>query len=303
MSRDQANDANDTDDHHANEQPDRAPGDGVVPDGLVAHDVAVAVGSDDLDNPAITLGIALARSLGVPLRLLHVACDGTTIDGDALCEQIASVDATIAIRFESNHAADVVSGLVPMLTPRTLVVLKSQHANRWSGKVSIAEHVLDAFPGIVALIGPEATVQPSLTGPIVLALDGSLDAERALRSAVVFTDVLGSWLVAVRVVPEPANHDAVTEAAHYLGTATAGLDAVEAVTPSSNDPVSAVTNLAREHDAALVVLSSHGNRATKRATLGRTSMGVVAAATQPVILVGPDIDRDGPRSTTGVDRD
>lgn len=272
----------------------------------IAEEIAVAVGSASADNPAFTVAASLAGALGVPIRVVHVqrgsATDGrgsaTDREGSAtgeggsaaveaapMLERLSTMAPGVAVSFDSVAAAEIVDGLVGALGAGSLAVLKSDNANRWSAQSSIAEGVVDAFHGLVAIVGPALEAQPAPAGPVVVAVDGSDDSERALPIAAALAGRLGVDALAVRAV-------AVSAAASEVDAAQSSLDALDGFEPlvvRSNDPISALTGVANERSASLLVLSSHGDRASKRPTISRTSMGLVHDATMPVLLVGPEV--------------
>lgn len=258
----------------------------------IAGEIAVAIGSDSADNPAFTVAAALAAPLDVPIRVIHVhKASGSdeggsaTVDGSSLIERLSAMAPSVAVSFESVEASEIVDGLVEALEARSLAVLKSDNANRWSAQSSIAECVVDAFHGLVAVVGPALARELSFAGPIVVAIDGSADAERALPVASALAGRLGVAVVAARSVAISAEASEVEAAQSYLDSVTG----VEPLLVRSNDPISALSGAANERGASLLVLSSHGDRATKRATISRTSMGLVHDATMPVLLVGPEV--------------
>ncbi|MEZ5377715.1 MAG: universal stress protein [Acidimicrobiales bacterium] len=255
----------------------------------LADEIVVAIGSAATDNPALAVGIEFARLTNLPLRLVHVACDGATIDADALDEHLQTTAPDVPVSIVSTDADDVVGGIVGELTPRSLAILKSTNASRWSGKSSVAEHVLDAFPGLIAMVGPEVEGSTSFAGPVVIALDGSTEAERALPVARELATAVGQEIVATRVVAVSASDDERRSAAAYLEATNATLPGSRPALPDSNDPISAILATATDEAAGLIVLSSHGDRASERATISRTSMGLVHSATVPVLLVGPEV--------------
>lgn len=256
----------------------------------IAEEIAVAVGSASADNPAFTVATSLARALGLPIRVIHVriATDGAAsaaVEAAPMVERVSTMAPSVAVSFERVEATDVVDGLVGALDARSLAVLKSDNANRWSAQSSIAEGVVDAFHGLVAIVGPALAGQETPAGPVVVAVDGSNDAERALPIAGALADRLGVAPIAVRALAISAEASDADAAQSYLDS----LDGFESLLVRSNDPISALTGVANEQNASLLVLSSHGDRATKRATISRTSMGLVHDATMPVVLVGPEV--------------
>ncbi len=277
----------------------------------IANEIAVAIGSADVDNPALGIGLALAQLTNLPLRLIHVVCDGDTVDTDVLQRHLESVAPklsvsvdnvvadTVSDRATSNDATSnsdpsngdptnnvVVNGIVNALTDRSLAVLKSTNANRWSGKASVAEHVLDAFSGLVAMIGPNVAAKFSLNHPILVALDGSPNAERALSVTRYLAGLTEQEVIMATVLSTSADDGERATATKYLDALGDTLDTSRSTLPISNDPISALTAVAVEAEASLIVLSSHGDRTSERPSISRTSMGLVHSAPVPVLLVG-----------------
>jgi nucleotide-binding universal stress UspA family protein len=143
------------------------------------------------------------------------------------------------------------------------------------------------------------------TRPILLATDGSPSAAEAQREALELAHVLGAPLVAISVahVTLPAvgytgygysNVVAeLTEAEHTrverLLTELAEMADAYGVTWSTvavdGVAVDEICRAAKEHDAQLIVVGSHGWGATKRLLSGSVSTGLVHTAPCPVLVV------------------
>ncbi len=265
-----------------------------TPSNQLVDEIAVAIASAATDHVGLALGIELAGLLDTPLRLIHVTTpthsgtDASELDVDPLDQHLQTTAPNISTSITSVEATDVVTGLVGELEPRSLVVLESNNASRWSGKTSVAEHVLDAFSGLVVMTGPAFDPTGALDRRVLIALDGSVDAERALPVAGRLAEYMDQSVLATRVVPTSADATAENAAIDYLETITGRLPNATAITPTSNDPIAAILDASND-DVGLIVLSSHGDRASERSTISRTSMGLVQSATVPVVLVGPDV--------------
>lgn len=240
--------------------------------------VVVAVGTSAERGHAV--GDLFARAFGVELRSVHIDDAGT--------EQRNDSDRTMT---PEEHLAAAICVRIPS---DALLVIESEHADRWRSRHSVAEHTIDAFPGSTVAVGPHAPVELP-KGPIYVALDGSPVAETSLAVAAQFAKALGRELSLVQVVEEPLHPDPVTapeaSAQAYLG-AIADRMAGEFDTPgvhhrviTSNDPVSAIVALAEEQAAALIVLSSRGDRSTQRSSMSRTASGVIAELSCPVVVI------------------
>jgi nucleotide-binding universal stress UspA family protein len=154
------------------------------------------------------------------------------------------------------------------------------------------------------------------TKPIVIAYDGS-DAARAAvsragelfghRGAIVVT----AWdprLGEMSLVPEPTGFGTMTmpydpalareidrEVEHAAARVAAGgaelacscgLDAQQVAVEDASNPAEAILALAREHDAAAIVLGSRGHGALRAKLLGSTCDAVLKGAGElPVVIV------------------
>ncbi len=230
----------------------------------VASEVAVLLGEPAESERGLAVGRQLAAFLGVPLRTIHV----------------------------EEEPDDLVGTLVDRLGDTSLAVMESSHATRWSGKHSTAEHVLDRWGGLAALVGPGVDEQAlaDASGPVLVALDGSPVSERAIPFAAGLAEARGVDLVGIRVVAPPkASRDAISrsEAADYLHDVlpneTGGHLVVESV-----DPIAAIVGEVAARKCCLVVVGSKGDRSTRRASMSRVVSGLLSEAGVVVVAVGPN---------------
>lgn len=214
----------------------------------LASEVVVAVQELVAADPSVALATQLASALDVPSRVLHV---------EAGAEGIAAA-------------------IADELSPHSLLVMHSEHANRWSGKWSVAEHVIDQWGGLAIAVGPcySGTV---LAGPVMVAVDGSPNSLRSAGPARALGDALDRLIQFCRVVSvvDDSDHGPIGD-----------LSPAESLLVVSNDPISALLSQADKEQASLIVLAARGNRSTARASISRTCAGVIAGATQPVMIVG-----------------
>ena len=116
-----------------------------------------------------------------------------------------------------------------------------------------------------------------------------------MATAAQFAKALGRQLGFVQVVEEPLHPDPTgtreASAEAYLRGITVrvgedfGVQGSVHRVVTSNDPVSAIAALADEQAAALVVLSSRGDRSTQRSSMSRTAAGVIAEVACPVMVI------------------
>jgi nucleotide-binding universal stress UspA family protein len=147
----------------------------------------------------------------------------------------------------------------------------------------------------------------SATRPILFATDGSPSAEEAQKEALELADRLDAPLVVVSAV-----HAAVpavgyvgygysnivaelTEAEHHrVGRLLAEVAKVAKAAGVSCTTVTVdgfaveeICHMAREYDAQLIVVGSHGWGAARRLLSGSVSTGLVHSAPCPVLVVRP----------------
>ncbi len=230
----------------------------------VASEVVVLLGAPAESERGSAVGRELAAVLGVPLRTVHV----------------------------EEAPDDLVGTLVDRLRDTSLAVMESSHATRWSGKHSTAEHVLDRWGGLAALVGPgvgEDSVAAA-GGPVLVALDGSPVSERAIPFAAGLAEARGVDLVGIRVVAPPnASPGAMarTEATDYLHDVLPN-DAGGHLVVESVDPIAAIVGEVAARNCCLVVVGSKGDRSTRRASMSRVVSGLLSEAGVVVVAVGPN---------------
>jgi nucleotide-binding universal stress UspA family protein len=131
---------------------------------------------------------------------------------------------------------------------------------------------------------------------ILVALDGSPDAEAALRHAVTLARDQNARLTLLSVVPRPpvptgagvAPPPDLTEShAALLRRALEAVPGDVGVTTrlEHGDPAAAILARVAEGAFDLVVMGSHGHSRVHRALLGSVSERVLKAATVPVLLM------------------
>jgi nucleotide-binding universal stress UspA family protein len=252
--------------------------------GGLVDEILVPLPAPDPADRGVRAAAWLADASGCPLRLLHVRLPGRPEpDPGALLAGLGR-----PVEWDVTDADDVAPAVLGRARPGSLIVMATQHANRWSGKDSVSEHVLDRWPGAAMLVGPRADLAERTGGRVVVGLDGSPRAEQAVRIASALARSLGGELVLAQVVPDdPDGATSEQGAQGYLQAlaATTGVPSSTRVV-RSNDPISALVAVAGA-EADAIVLSSRGDRASGRATISRVCTGVAADAGQPVVVVGP----------------
>jgi nucleotide-binding universal stress UspA family protein len=244
---------------------------------LTPSTVVVAVGPNEAESKGHELGRSLAEAFGIALTSVHVEQPGADTDDTEHTP-------------EERLAVAIARGL----PTDGILVIESEHADRWRSRHSVAEHTIDAFAGPSVAVGPRAGATFAV-GPILVALDGSKPAEASLATAATVAKALGRTIEVVQAVPEllhPESDDSTEpEASAYLSRVAAASETEMAATVvASNDPVSALVDLAVARGASLLALASRGDRTTSRSSMSRTAAGLIAEAPCPVLVVASSAD-------------
>lgn len=227
--------------------------------------ITVAVGAEA--NRAQALAATLANALDLSVTLVHVELTTSAADDDHTPQE--TLAAAIAQQVPHDH----------------LLIIESEHADRWRSRHSVAEHLIDAHQSATIALGPAS--HPTIgAGPIVVALDGSARARKALSSAVRLGAAIDRGLVLLGVVPEALGGapSAMPAAIAALEKDAASIDA-PVVVIESNDPVSALVAVCGDRQASFIALASGGDRQSARTTMSRTAAGLIAEAPCPVFVV------------------
>jgi nucleotide-binding universal stress UspA family protein len=203
------------------------------------------------------------------------------------------------------------------------LIVVSTHGRSGLGRLiygSVAEAVVATSPVPVLLVrATAATADRLATSPILVPLDGTPTAEKALPLAVGLAKQLATSLKLVEVVPpvtpdsyvegilvygnSPEIRDADRAAAYnYLTSIDQRLtkDAVDASFTVRDDLISAgIAATASDVHAGLIVLATHAESPLARALVHSVAIEVLHHASLPILLVGPKAqEREEARSKT-----
>jgi nucleotide-binding universal stress UspA family protein len=180
---------------------------------------------------------------------------------------------------------------------------------------SVAEHVLHATTMPVLLVRPDAEAPVDLEAlpsykRVVVPLDGSPFAERALSQAKYLASYASAEVVLVAVAAEAFERVQDKEAWHkkdwnpapwetdagllmaYLRDMANTIHEWELpvqVEVATGDPSEAIIGIAREVSADIVVMATHARAGLSRLLSGSVAMSVVCHTNKPVLLVHPSI--------------
>lgn len=303
------------------------PESGAMPDTGGLGRMVVCLDGSELGECILPHALAVARSLGGSLTLLRVV-EGRTLAGappDPLAWEIhrresqrylerkaASSDADLPIETEliEGRAAEEIC-LWARQHDAALTVLCSHGTSGESdwGLASTARKLVERAPGSVLLVPAGAVAQ----GPVaryqrvLVPVDGSARAERAVQLAKRLADVQGAELILAHVVPVPQltqtgpldaealelrerlarrNERVANDYLDRLRARLASGDGqVRCMALHGGDPRSRLEQLIAEEGVDFVVLSARGHTGGPELGLGSVAAYLAAHATTPLLIV------------------
>jgi nucleotide-binding universal stress UspA family protein len=156
------------------------------------------------------------------------------------------------------------------------------------GHRDLADRVLQRLDGLALVVGPHCSSESfDLEGPILVCHDGSEAAGQVLAPAVTWATALDVPIHLIHVT-DPFD---VTRGRDALANVADALDrlgpSVRAEWVRSSLPAGAIRGLAREVDASIVAMSTHGRAGLDRTLLGSVAAWVVREAFCPVLVRRP----------------
>ena len=257
-------------------------------------ELVVPVGAGALHDRALPFAAWLSGRWKVPLRLRHVSASVSSDDPvlDEIVDNIRRWHPELPVEGKHLYGDDPAVTIAQEVGVHMLPVLSTEHADGWSFKDSTAEALVEHVGVPVMLVGPEAK-EPHPDGEIVVGLDGTATAEKALHVAAAFAKAVGQQLWMVRVVadPPPDGEELHPEIGLELQRLADGVDpAVEArwEVIHSNDPVHTIEAFADRVGAGALVTATRGRTDETRTSMCSITMGLVATARRPVLVVHAD---------------
>ena len=239
--------------------------------------------------PVVLLGAISpsARStVGTVIDYLEARSDDLALDG--LETRIVELPAAEAI---ANEAAQDGS-----------FVWMATHGRSGRGQAvwgSTAEAVIRRSDHPVMLVGSHVVDDPRTPHDrlLVLALDGSKQAEVMIDESVAWARLLGLRILVAEVFPPaPARTSVLGDArpeAHYVQTVASRISAAGVAVDwdalHDDDPADAIVRCARDADAAYVAMATHGRGGLARLTAGSVTMSVVHHCPCPVLVRRPHL--------------
>ncbi len=157
--------------------------------------------------------------------------------------------------------------------------------------------------------GPDVDERPPrlarTESPIMVPLDGSTFAERALGPAETLAKTFGLYLLLAHAVEPGATLEdeiaAERRAEAYLHRVRGQVEARggrAAVSVQRGTPFSVIDRLWREFDAGLIVIASHGRSAPVGTFLGSVAARIMEEIEAPVLVIPPTAEEFHPTRTT-----
>lgn len=255
--------------------------------------VVVGVSDPDLAARLLPMAAAVAERAGVPLEVVSVvAGEDEAVRRQGLLEDLVEDhglgDATCTV-LTGLTVAEPLTGYVDGGLPALLGLASATHTRVDEVVIgSTVAGVLHRADGPVLVIGVSCRPDPDpFSGPVVVCTDGSHESEVAVPLAAEWVGRSGQVPWVVTQVGEDVTLDPAHEQAgvHRLA-ARLGEDAQWEVLRGRH-PAEGIAAFAREHDAGLVVMATHGRSGIARAAVGSVAMAVIRDAPCPVLVQRP----------------
>ncbi len=265
-------------------------------------------GSKDAEK-AVPAAIRLARALDAPLRFVHVADEAEGIKSAADVEAATRAFDKYALGLAEDHGAAGIEQTTALqrgaparvildLAEKARMVVMSTHGRggfRSALIGSVADKVMRGAPVpalLVRAIGPAAELKD---GPVLVALDGSELAEKGLAAGRDLAAKLGLPVALVRAFT--ALPPVGVEFSYYSPELLEGMEEgvrqyLSGIAKEGERTVSiqgaapiAITQVAKEVGACLVVMTTHGRGFAARLALGSTTGRLVHEIDRPLLVV------------------
>jgi len=264
-------------------------------------------GSKNAEN-AVPMAALLSRLYDLPVRLIHIV-DDENVQGAAAMERTREVFSSYAIDLAERHGIAKGKSLAEVgYGPAAATILGASEgvhflviATHGRGGFraqfigSVADKVIRAAKVPVATVPGIGAPMMLDTRPILVALDGSPEAERGLEAARDLAQRAGVPIVLVRAfsIPPPVGIEFAYYPPDLLGTMqTAAQEYLtnvalpgERTSLLQGNPAGAIEQVATDVNAGLIVMTSHGKGLAARLALGSTTDRVLHSVHRPMLIV------------------
>ena len=248
---------------------------------------------------AISIAASLARQAGLDLELVAVPPLGLASDA-YLRARVQDAIAAGAPQARGNllvTAGTPATAIVDWAERSdTVLVCMATHGRGRVGDVvlgSVSAAVVRRSSVPVLLVGPAVRAAGHRVRRLVVCLDGSELAERAVPVAAELAGRLDAGVVLVRVVPHERGRPGpggVSDLGYLHDVAERIPDVPVAFEPVyDREPARAIARYVSGHDDTVVVMGTHGRSGLQQLVLGSVARGVVHRADCPVLVVPPRV--------------
>jgi nucleotide-binding universal stress UspA family protein len=264
--------------------------------------IVVPITLDHRYDRGAAAAATLAARFGLPIRLVSIDLGtGDTVDLTRAEVIHAARDALLAgnpgLTVEDHLLAavrDPAVALAAELAADDLVVLATGAMEGPAG--SFAQQLTASTTGPVVMLGPEAALE-HLDGDLVVAVDGSVLAERAIPGALGLATALGVHVRLVQAVAPTirahverlkeqglrvSEYAYIRDLADRLDDPRVSWEVIHA-----DDPAYALTNEARRIGASAIAMSTHAHTGFVAQVFGSVTMATVRYARCPVLVQRP----------------
>ena len=275
--------------------------------------ILVPLDGSDLAERALTYATALAGATGATLLLVRAAFShtlagvdprerqlGALQEAEAYLQQIATKVRDQGFACETvaryGHAAECITESAR--TRHVDLIVMATHGRTGPGRWvlgSVAESVVATSPVPVLVqrawqpLFGETLLNDRPRPKVIVPLDGSAFAETALETAASLAEDLGAKLILVRVEGGPDGLHAARPYLPMLRTRLAEKHPRLVIDTDVRvgDAAFGIEQMVAEHEAALVVMATHGRGAAMRAILGSVAGKLVQQCDVPLVLMRP----------------
>ena len=245
--------------------------------------------------PALRVARAIARQAGYGVELVAAVptgLDERTVDR-FLHSHTGGQPAADWADLGPGDAADAVLAHVDDSLP-ALICLESR-ARRAAAELalgSVSEAIVRRATVPVLACGPHLEPEERYTR-LVVGLDGSELAERAMDEAMRFATTLGASLALLEVLPPDVTVPSDVLETSYLARtrAHAPVRIDDYDTVHHRRPAQALIEAACDEPGSIIVVGTHGRTGWQRLRLGSVALDVVRHAPCPVLVVPPEVSR------------
>lgn len=266
--------------------------------GVSFNRIIVPVSFYPPNNRSIRVAEYLAAQFGCGIELTSMLYDrGNEADRRRLLDELAACIQHRTVRVTLDHGTDPSPFILDLInTPDSLVVLAGG-TTVLGIPGSITSDVLRFASRPAVIVGPK--VSTDWHGPVknlVVPLDASHAAETVLATASGWAAATGATLDLVQVispkevaavvglgddVEEAAYLEQMSDSLEHTSTARITWDVLHGTTLHK---ATVICDRAREHEASMICMSTHGSRHT-HSMIASTTMRVIHHSTVPVMVV------------------